>query len=32
MALDLCSVVGGNPGGPNCDTKRGRPKKPDCWW
>lgn len=28
MATDLCSVVGGNPGGPNCDTKRGRPKKP----
>jgi hypothetical protein len=28
MATDLCSAVGGNPGGPNCDTKRGRPKKP----
>lgn len=27
MALDLCALVGGNTGGPNCDGKRRAPKK-----
>jgi hypothetical protein len=28
MSVDLCAAVGSNTGGPGCDIKRGRPKKP----